>query len=1021
MSAHKKPNSDSLESLELQELSTHHPSSIISSGIKSKTIKLNQMQELDNEDMVQRQAGRLRLLVPRFVSAWQLITEVWKKFTSLIHKLILLVVISLSSLAAKNPIITVTMISLLSISILGAGLATNFSTSLDPEKVFTPFNSRAETHQSWIVQESGFPDTKVNPFYVLIHANGENVLTKDATGKLFDALYAIQNTVGYDDICEQGDHIDPLSGERTCWFISATRHWNHNKSTFLNEVSSDQDVIDQISSKTYPGGTLVALNSIIGKYEMDANERVFSSLSYPIYLRLPDSAVGVNNLEILLNEEMLQLRDTINNDPESNVRMEFSSPRSLEDEVVRALMKDLPLLPTVFLIMTTFTCLVFFRCDKVFSRWLLGYGAIITIIMSIMTSFGLMFCIGIPFSVITQILPFIIFGIGLDDTFIITGAFFRTDLNKNPVERIHDTMEDIGMSISLTTITTTFAFILTCLSTVQAIRWLGLYAFTAIFVDFVYQITYFVAILVLDERRIEAGRRDVCIWIKTEENGVDRDNEWKDGKESTLTKKATRKKSIADKVMVWYAKKLLTPTVKVIVLVLFSGFFASCIWSTTRLTQEFRSEDFVPDDSYVRDFVDALDNYFNYATLTATYFRDVDQSDPQVQEEMVEFMDNFTALKGVGIQPPACWVKDFNRPEVEQMYGGVMNTMTFYEKLDLALANPAIQELYGGDIVRDPISGNITASRCWVLLSLDIGDVEDQIDFLKDQRALSASLPVNEGRGNWSFFSYTQLYFVWEFYSAVENELIFNTVTGIIAVSIIGFILISHWSAVMFVFPMIFVLYIDVLGTLQFLGLHINSMTFVCIVISVGLLVDFFMHILLRYYESPGNTREEKVRNTLETMGASILVGGLSTLLGILPLAFSTSIIVRTVFFSFLAMVTIGCGHGLIFLPVVLSLIGPVVQIGNYNAEDTDDCSSSGSSSSSNDGSILNGIASIEDLSLKENENNTEEKDLGNMSTPSSVSYFDGEIDSFNVDILVSPSGYVIDSVLQSKHSIDML
>jgi hypothetical protein len=94
-------------------------------------------------------------------------------------------------------------------------------------------------------------------------------------------------------------------------------------------------------------------------------------------------------------------------------------------------------------------------------------------------------------------------------------------------------------------------------------------------------------------------------------------------------------------------------------------------------------------------------------------------------------------------------------------------------------------------------------------------------------------------------------------------------------------------------------------------------------VISVGLLVDFLMHILLRYYESHGRTREEKVRDTLESMGPSILVGGLSTFLGVVPLAFSTNEVAKVVFISFFAMVTFGFGHGLIFLPVVLSIVGP--------------------------------------------------------------------------------------------------
>jgi Niemann-Pick C1 protein len=103
-------------------------------------------------------------------------------------------------------------------------------------------------------------------------------------------------------------------------------------------------------------------------------------------------------------------------------------------------------------------------------------------------------------------------------------------------------------------------------------------------------------------------------------------------------------------------------------------------------------------------------------------------------------------------------------------------------------------------------------------------------------------------------------------------------------------------------------------------------------VIAIGLIVDFIAHILVRYNESTYKTREGRVKDTLETMGASIFLGGLSTFLGVIPLAFSTSTVLRTVFTSLVAMVLLSISHGLVLLPVVLSVLGP------YTAE-REDCS----------------------------------------------------------------------------------
>jgi uncharacterized membrane protein YdfJ with MMPL/SSD domain len=104
-------------------------------------------------------------------------------------------------------------------------------------------------------------------------------------------------------------------------------------------------------------------------------------------------------------------------------------------------------------------------------------------------------------------------------------------------------------------------------------------------------------------------------------------------------------------------------------------------------------------------------------------------------------------------------------------------------------------------------------------------------------------------------------------------------------------------------------------------GISINAVSSVILVMSIGLMVDFLVHVLMKYYESDGNRREKTI-NMMRTMGSSILVGGISTFLGTLPLLFSKSHIFKTVLVAFLGLTTLGVGHGLILLPVLLATFG---------------------------------------------------------------------------------------------------
>jgi len=906
----------------------------------------------------------------------------WTRWTTVLHTLIRKFVVLLSGHAARNPIPYIAGITCVSFSVLIAGFYTNFRVEVDYDVIYAPHDSRPTEHLNWMINEAEFPPGN-RPFAFVVHNNGDNVLTVRGVRQLFDVLDVIQNTEGYADVCSQSGfgmmYPDGTQIEDACNIMGSTRFWYYNRSLFEESVENDSQIIQTISKDVYPDGVPVNHNYILGQQDW-TNKTITNAQMFMETLLVPD-VEGAKEWELVVIDNLLALQEEWNIAAEEDagtMQMDFFTPISYEQEFQRAIYKDLPLTGMVAIIMIIFTTIVFFKPHKVQSRSLLGISSIFTITMSVFMGHGLMFLCGkllaaaerfygymrmcfnmvsaltsvslslayyystgVPYTQMVMMLPFIVYGVGLDDTFIITGAYFRTDPTKDVVKRVEEVMDNVGLSISLTTITTMMAFALGCLSSIPAIQWLCLYAFVTIGFDFLFQITVFTGFLVLDERRIEANRRDVCFCIiakreNNDENAGDQegytDNE-SNGRYSNHHTEETKQQiqikveetpDLSLRFMTWYGVFLLRPVVKVAVIALFTAYFGFCAYSTTQLTQEFIISDFLPSDSYVSDYLDSVNNYATVVLPLDIYFRHLNQSDVEVQNQMRDYIEDLMELEQLDEPPPICWVRDFHEMNMSTIDVGVdLKSLSFNEKLSLAMTDPKIREVYGNDIVRAQ-NGDIVASRCTVYLrNIDFDIVESQINMFRDQREVTAAQPLNEGKDNWSMFTFANVYFLWEFYTIAVNELVYTTIWGIVAVAIVSFFLMPHWSAVFFVFPTICILYVDLLGTLQFAGLHINAVTYVCLTVSIGLLVDFIMHVLLRYYESQCVTREDKVKDTLKTMGISIMVGGLSTFLAVIPLAFSTSVIIRTVFTAFFSMITLGVVHGLVFLPVVLSLVGP--------------------------------------------------------------------------------------------------
>ncbi|XP_020952421.1 protein patched homolog 2 isoform X3 [Sus scrofa] len=139
-------------------------------------------------------------------------------------------------------------------------------------------------------------------------------------------------------------------------------------------------------------------------------------------------------------------------------------------------------------------------------------------------------------------------------------------------------------------------------------------------------------------------------------------------------------------------------------------------------------------------------------------------------------------------------------------------------------------------------------------------------------------------------------------------------------------LLLSPWTAALIVLVLA-MMTVELFGIMGFLGIKLSAIPVVILVASVGIGVEFTVHVALGFLTAQGSQNLRAAR-ALEHTFAPVTDGAVSTLLGLLMLAGSNfDFIVRYFFVVLTVLALLGLLHGLVLLPVLLSILGPPPEV----------------------------------------------------------------------------------------------
>eukprot|EP01006_Ploeotia_vitrea_P054278 TRINITY_DN67868_c4_g4_i1.p1 TRINITY_DN67868_c4_g4~~TRINITY_DN67868_c4_g4_i1.p1 ORF type:complete len:1090 (-),score=67.31 TRINITY_DN67868_c4_g4_i1:245-3475(-) len=534
-----------------------------------QTTKLRQKQE--DSQLREHRGNKMQTTKLRQKQEDSQLRVVWRGITTVIDGVVERMFYNLGYVNARHPLPFAIVPVVVAILMTIGWVRIDFIT--EPEKLWVPTSSA-------VAQQKADFDQVFSPYYRIeqfIVSNdthpGHWVNITEAIDWTWQIMSQVQfeksrnhttgeDAVTLDDLCfraQPGKHcyiVSPLGWfqSNTSFFYNMTRGYYANKthaaagglpyqpkgvSEWIDYCIKNQNQQACMDRNSFP----VLYDTVLGNYSLwsDVVEHTTgvntTALMSTIMLNNYKDEDFQKSAEIWEKEIFVDLLlEKAKQAKEKGIKISFMAQRSVSDALADEKIGDISTMVIAYMVMFIYIAVALGRLNAIHSKVLLAVVGIVVVILSIGSSSGFLALIGVKATlIISEVIPFLILAIGVDNMFIINNEYFarswkfKSTYNISKLSNEHiallmaKTLASAGPSILLAAGCESLAFYLGVLAKMPAVTAFCIYSGTAVLCNMVLQLTVFVACLTLDARRVEANRYDciACVTKQQQDDGDD--------------------------------------------------------------------------------------------------------------------------------------------------------------------------------------------------------------------------------------------------------------------------------------------------------------------------------------------------------------------------------------------------------------------------------------------------------------------------------------------------------------------